>query len=287
MFFCLKYNVSMNLYYNKEKLNKTLQTFNVLTNANICVFDCDFTPIASAGEFPCFCYNIRKKNKLEKKCIISDMLFADQCVKNKTSITYTCHAGIVETISPIFFEDVLIGYIIFGGLRDLEDKFSNEISVKKACELYNLNFLEFLSYYNEIPSFTHKQLEAYLEVLKLSIKNILVENLLMPNPSLYATKILTYLHNNYDKSLKICDLCKEFNMSEKTLYKIVKQITNKTINEYITCLRIEKAKRLLNTTDLPISEIAYLVGYTDYNYFIRVFKKQEKLSPLKYKKLKA
>ncbi len=276
----------MNLYYNKEKLNKTLQTFNVLTNANICVFDCDFTPIASAGEFPCFCYNVRKQNNLEKKCLISDTLFANQCVKTKNSITYTCHAGIVETISPIFLEGVLIGYIIFGGLRDIEGEFSSENSVKKACELYNLNYLEFLSYYNEIPSFTHKQLDAYLEVLKLSIKNILVENLLMPNPSLYTTKILTYLQNNYDKALKICDLCKEFNTSEKTLYKIVKQNTNKTVNEYITYLRVEKAKRLLTTTDLPITEIAYLVGYADYNYFIRVFKKQEKLPPFKYRKFK-
>ena len=274
----------MILRYNDEKLNKTLQTFSVLTNANICVFDCDFTPIASAGKLPCFCNNVRKRNDLKNKCFNSDKLYAKQCVKNKSSVTYTCHAGIVETITPIFLEGVLIGYVIFGGLKDVEKEFSNENKVKKACETYGLNYLEFLSYYDKIPSFTRNQLDAYLEILKLCIKNILSEKLLIPNPSLFSTKIINYLQNNFDKQLKIRDLCDVFNVSESTLYKIVKQTTNKTVNEYITYLRLEKAKRLLSSTDLPISEIAYQVGYVDYNYFIRVFKKHEKLSPLKFKK---
>ena len=272
----------MKLDFNKNELNKILQTFNALTNANICVFDCDFTPIASYGNFPCYCNEIR--SHIEEKCLLSDRLFASECSAKKTSITYTCHAGIVETISPIFLEGILLGYVIFGGLRDLENVFSNEESIKKACDLYNLNFNEFIKYYNEIPSFNHNQLNAYVEIIKICIKNILAENLLKPNQELFSTKILTYLQENFTTQISIKKLCKEFGVTEKTLYKIIRQTTNKTVNDYLTFLRIEKAKQLLLTTDLPISEIAYQVGYIDYNYFIRIFKKQTNITPLKFRK---
>lgn len=274
----------MVLDFNENKLNKILQTFNVLTNANICVFDCDFTPIANYGDFPCYCREIRKREDLQKKCLISDKFYSNDCAINKTSVTYTCHAGIVETISPIILEGVLIGYVIFGGLRDLEKVYSNENSVKKACDLYGLDYNEFLSHYNAIPSFNHTQLNAYVEIMKVCIKNILAENLLKPNTTLFSTKILNYLQENYAKQIKIKRLCKEFGVTEKTLYKIVKQTTNKTINDYLIYLRIEKSKQLLISTDYSISEIAYQVGYVDYNYFIRLFKKLTNLTPLKYRK---
>ena len=60
--------------------------------------------------------------------------------------------------------------------------------------------------------------------------------------------------------------------------------TRLTVNGYLTALRIEKAKELLKATDKSVAEVARLVGFNDYNYFIRVFKKTVGTTPLSYKK---
>ena len=55
------------------------------------------------------------------------------------------------------------------------------------------------------------------------------------------------------------------------------------IAEHIKNLRIEEAKRLLAETDLPVSRIADRVGFTDYNYFCRVFKRETGMPAKKYR----
>ena len=84
--------------------------------------------------------------------------------------------------------------------------------------------------------------------------------------------------------ISVKSLCRMFDISKKPLYQIVKKLTGKTVNGFINDLRIEKAKNLLIKTDLPISEISATVGYDDYNYFIRIFKKRVSYTPLVYRK---
>ncbi len=274
----------MKLNYNKDQLNKILHTFHTITKANVCVFDSKFTPIASYGIFPSFCERIRKRGDLAQKCLLSDRRYAEECSTKKQSVTYTCHAGIVETISPIFLDGILLGYIIFGGLRDLENKFSNQDTVEKACKVYALDKGEYLSLYSSLPAFDHNQLNAYIEILKLCIKNILTENMLKPNSTLFSTKIISHIKETSAEDVKIHDLCVFFGITEKTLYKIVREATGMTVGEYVNFLRIENAKKLLFSTDYQISEIATKVGFNDYNYFIKIFKKHEGLTPLQFKK---
>lgn len=274
----------MKLNYNKEKLERTLETFNVITNANICIFDCDFNTIYAYGNFPKFCSMIRKDGKLYQKCLISDKTNALTCSKSKNSITYTCHAGIVETISPIYLDGILLGYIIFGGLRDAENKFSSPETIKNACETYGLDYSEFLSLYEGLPSFNHKELDAYIEILKLCIKNILTENMLQPSSQLLSTKIIHFINENVKSDISVKDICYKFCISEKTLYRIVKKSTGKTVNEYIKEVRLSNALPLLTKTDKSIAEISAYVGINDYNYFIRLFKSEFNITPLKYRK---
>lgn len=56
-----------------------------------------------------------------------------------------------------------------------------------------------------------------------------------------------------------------------------------TVVEYLTAVRLNRAKLLLSASDLPVEEIAYEVGYTP-NYFFSIFKKMEGVTPLKYRK---
>ena len=276
----------MELNYNKEKLNDLLFNFHLLTKANICLFDTSFHAICACGELPKFCSKIRENPALRKQCHLSDALYSKECIKNNESITYTCHAGIVETITPIIFDGVLLGYIIFGGLCDEENIYSNPTLIESVCEKYSLDKDEFLTYYNSLNSCNHKQLKAYIFVLSLCIKNILAEELLKPNDRLFPIKIISYIKAHFTEKISVKEICNTFHITSKTLYRIVKKTTDKTVNEYLTSLRIENAKTLLVKTDLPVAEISFQSGFSDYNYFIKVFKKYTATSPLQYRKNK-
>jgi YesN/AraC family two-component response regulator len=65
---------------------------------------------------------------------------------------------------------------------------------------------------------------------------------------------------------------------------VFKKETGWTMTEYIALMRCKKAARLLKKTDLPVQEISSYVGYSDNNYFVKVFKKIYDLTPSEYRK---
>ena len=89
------------------------------------------------------------------------------------------------------------------------------------------------------------------------------------------------LDNN--KQMSIEELAQYLYTSRSQLHKKVKSLTGMSITNYINHIRIEKAKDLLKTTQLTISEIAYDVGFVSSNYFARSFKKIANTSPASYR----
>lgn len=88
-------------------------------------------------------------------------------------------------------------------------------------------------------------------------------------------------YNNPDLSLrKISEFCF---LSEAHLCVVFKEATQKTLNQYITELRINKAKELLRYKNIKISDVAEKVGFVDGNYFAKTFKKITGTSPSHYR----
>ena len=86
---------------------------------------------------------------------------------------------------------------------------------------------------------------------------------------------------NYELSMGY--IASQMKISISYLGRILKKKTGQTFLEYTTRLRIEKAEGLLRDTDLPVSEIAEKVGYSDTSSFIRVFKRLVSLTPGAYR----
>ncbi len=92
-----------------------------------------------------------------------------------------------------------------------------------------------------------------------------------------------YIKNNYGKALNLDDVSYYVNVSPYYFSKIFKEGTGENFIEYLTNIRIEKAKELLNSTDYSMKEICVMVGYADPNYFSRSFKKNVGVTPTEYK----
>ncbi|MCI5822262.1 MAG: AraC family transcriptional regulator [Lachnospiraceae bacterium] len=95
--------------------------------------------------------------------------------------------------------------------------------------------------------------------------------------------ILAYLFANYTQNIHIQQLAEKNHISPEHLSRQFKKEVGNTITAFIAELRTQKAGELLKTTKLSISEIAMYVGYSDSNYFVKVFKKRYGMTPSAYR----
>jgi AraC-like DNA-binding protein len=102
--------------------------------------------------------------------------------------------------------------------------------------------------------------------------------------SLYVRNAVNFIHQHYDQDIKIKDLAAHLNIHEGYLHRIFKGFTGKTPNEYLTDLRLDKAKMLLRHTDIKISDISDYVGINSRQYFTAIFKKHTGKTPSEYRK---
>ncbi|RUS42441.1 response regulator [Cohnella sp. AR92] len=101
-------------------------------------------------------------------------------------------------------------------------------------------------------------------------------------------KATEYIEEHYaEEKLSLQDLCRHTLMSTSYFSLVFKQATGETFIEYLTRVRLEKAKEMLLTTTLKFYEIAAKVGYADPNYFSILFKKHTGSSPRDYREKQA
>jgi AraC-like DNA-binding protein len=101
---------------------------------------------------------------------------------------------------------------------------------------------------------------------------------------LYVRKVINYIHHNYDCDLKVAELASIVYLHPSYLHRIFKESMNCTLMEYITEIRIDKAKMLLAKTDIPITEISDYVGINSRQYFSFLFKRLTDETPRNYRK---
>lgn len=110
------------------------------------------------------------------------------------------------------------------------------------------------------------------------------QNLAISSPDeVFLDKIMAYVEMHIaNPALNVEDLAAEVFMSRTTLYRKIKALTNQTTVELIRAVRLKRAAQLLETQAYSISEIAYMTGFTEINYFRKCFKEQFNQTPTEY-----
>ena len=120
-------------------------------------------------------------------------------------------------------------------------------------------------------------------ILEMWNKGLVVENDTSGRNTV-EKEMVSYIQQNYTGTISLKEFGEQFHLSEKYISRYFKEHFHITLSQYVTYLRLEHAKQLLQDTDLPITEIALQSGYQNVSYFIRSFKKTYEVSPLKYRK---
>jgi two-component system response regulator YesN len=93
-----------------------------------------------------------------------------------------------------------------------------------------------------------------------------------------------YIESNYQSQISYRDVAREVFISPSYFLSLFKRETGTTFVDYLTSVRIEKAKLLLLTTDLSVTRIAYDLGFNNSNYFSNIFRKVVGISATEFRK---
>ena len=85
-------------------------------------------------------------------------------------------------------------------------------------------------------------------------------------------QIHSYILENIATPLSVDDICSQFFVNRQKLHSLFKKHFNDSVKHFILAKRLEKAKDLLLNSDKSVENIAYETGFSNYNYFIRVFR---------------
>lgn len=165
-------------------------------------------------------------------------------------------------------------FILLSGVRKMP---SIQLPLKEFLGKDILS-LETISRFN-----TLEQLRNWLVNVIHSIIGLIGEKKI-PQKKDIITEIKQYICDHYEEDLNLSDLANRFFFNPYYLSQLFKERTGESYLNYLTTLRINKAKELIVSTDLRIHEICKMIGYSDASYFSRLFEKKVGSKPTEYRK---
>ena len=278
----------MDCIFYKEKLCEVLLDFYRSTGISVTLYDASEQVVATLPLYSNFCACIRGDKRCVECCDRSNLDHMKEVARERKILRYTCHAGLMETILPIMYEDVLIAYLQIGQFRDSEGIYSSPERVRATAKKYGFPKEELLRLFDGQLTVSEEKLTSLCKILEILIRSFWVDGLIYYKRSMLSIRIEHFIDEHLAENISVSDVCEKFLISKNALYNLFRDELGTTIGSLITEKRLAAARRLLHSEpSLNVTQIAERVGFTDYNYFIRLFKRKMGVTPLKYRKDKA
>ena len=263
----------MPLLKRESELSELMQAFQALTDFRIMLYDEAFQrvfPAPSGMETVCSC--LRKASAFDQKCRECDLQAIQTARHKKRLHIYKCHAGFTEAVTPIVDGGRIIGYMMMGQIADRSDSSCLPANIKALFDEYSIT-ADVDAMIKRIKYRSNEEIVAAARILEACACYTQLKEYVYTSGEALMDELLRFVNEHLAEDLSIKRLCARFRISRTRLYTVIGQHTSSGIAAWIRHLRLERAKQLLHTTDLPVSAIAEQVGFSDYNYFLRVFKK--------------
>ncbi len=127
--------------------------------------------------------------------------------------------------------------------------------------------------------------QSYLLVILslISRKMVASQDITQQRSKKLIEEMCRHMYANYSRNITVSEYAKMSNLSESRFSHLFKEYTSLSPVQYLLNIKIQRAKELLENTDLSILQISEMLGMQSQNYFSRIFKKYTGYSPLKYR----
>ena len=277
----------MKLNYNEKELYQLLQDFHDLTKLTLTLYDPEGEWIFSyPTKENCFCNCIKTSPEGAALCDASDRASFEAARTSGECVIYKCHAGLIEATAPIVSDGFTIGYLMMGQVSNATSPEQLQSLIEHALHKYHSNETEttgWRDYASAIPCISDTQIHAAASIMEACISSILYKKLISIEKQQFEQNINTYILNHLTEDLSVDRLCEHLHLSRRKLYEYSEEFLHCSIAKYIKKMRLQHAQTLLTETNLPISIISEQCGFSDYNYFCRIFKQKNGMSARNYR----
>lgn len=230
-----------------------------------------------------FCTCVNDSREGHSRCEQCDAEAIENAGQMKDGyLSYRCHAGLVEAIVPVRLHGESLAYILFGQMAPEGDP-----EVRWQETRARLDFLDAPDALKEpfllLQRVSAQMVEGYAKILQACSSYISMEGLVQSAFLTDEQLLNRYIAQNFDKPLTLDAIAAALSMSKTKLCSIAAR-QGTTVMTMLNNRRMEEAKRMFRHSNDRVSEIAYLVGIRDYNYFNKLFKKYTGETPGAYQK---
>ena len=204
--------------------------------------------------------------------------------------TGTCPAGLSDTVVPVRLGDRLIGFLQTGQIfrkPPTQQQFERTIQliIKWGITVDHAALRQAYFATRVVPARQHeaviKLLSIFAQHLSILSNQIVVQQDNAEPPII--TRAKAYIMEHQTENLRLGQVAQSANSSPFYFCKLFKKATGLNFTDYLSRIRIERARNLLLNPNLRVSEIAFEVGFQSLTHFNRVFKNTVGQSPTRYR----
>ncbi len=268
---------------NALEISTILKEFHKVSGFRISIHDAEFNEVyAYPTELSHYCSAIQKDAKNRKRCLHNDREAFLKVKETGEIALYRCSHGLYEAVAPIYHYGILSGYFMMGQVCDDKETYSSRL-YKSVYDVL-LDHEKAALAVESVKELPMQMINSYISIMSVIAEYVTQTNRLSPGNGNLAVLINTYLNQNYSSKITLDILADKFTCSQSLLIKSFKKEYGTTIMNELMKIRLEKAEELLRTSRISLKEMADDCGFSDQNYFSKVFAAKHGCSPSEFRK---
>lgn len=265
------------------ELSTVLKELYNISGFRVSIFDINMQEIAAyPKEVSGFCSLVQENQQALHICLENDAEAFREVVKRDEVYLYRCKFGLYEAVAPLYTFGTLSGYFMMG--QTLDSLSDSKSSAYEKASRYVHDKKRLLAEIETLPQSSRSKILSCAAIMNICAEYITLSNRMNLTERNMAHEIKKYLTQSYSQKITLEDLSHRFFCSQPTLINSFKKAYHQTINQYLTQIRLNQAKILLEQSNFTIREIAEQCGFSDQNYFSKVFFRALACTPSQYRR---
>ena len=276
------------------RIKAVLTSLAKASDINLCVLDVLGDPIIYPTNDCALCKCVRANAQGRAQCIKYASHSVLEAMRERRTYFYVCPFGLVDFVTPIFYDDEFLGAVCGGQVRSTEAAARADFVYPFfGRDEYGIDEKKMRKLFEQMPD---RSAESFFESAKLV--ELLASNLddLTIVVAMSRRKeaegiaererlrpAFLCIEKNFTKAMSLREMARLCHMSENYFSRMFGRVTGTTFPRYIADLRIARAKELLLAGG-KVRAVAYDVGYDDPAYFVRRFKQHTGMTPAEWQK---
>lgn len=249
-----------------------------------------------------FCMFAKGNPESHQFCVRNKMAANRVAIRRRQGFSGLCHLGLTDLVKPLLFQDTVLGVFYYGSFVVVGTEAEGRRRIRTFCRRHGFDAAAYLAVFERAPRLAPVSLPALWRRLDLVVElaGCIVESIGIP-VGRYRTRpgaqfstwhgamsslvrgVLTHLNRHYADEIRVADLAAAHRCHPDYLSRTFKRTVGFGVIEYLHRIRIDHARRLLQSDRFTVGEVGGLVGFPDQSHFGKVFRRTVGLSPQAYR----